>query len=436
MRFTLGTPAAPPPAASPGYPPPGYPPGYPSAPLLNSTEAAFGTMTPETAKPDGEDGPRLPVRESKLQTFLLFAVVALALTAAGIAVWYKLTHKPDAPNQETVTRFKDVNLGFEPPPSPWVQDAETKKTLDAPFMLVYKRDNPEAYMAFGARDYKTREPRGSELREVLLAALDKIIDSSSRKEYPEEVEKVWLGQDVRGFKFSGLQKGGGNIEGEAIAVSNKGIAYWFVSWTSNEMYPEQKSAFADGRTGCKLLELRRDWKPKQSNIADYKNTDIGYIISDPDGDWKEITDEETLKYEGADKMLTLKLGKGRNHRPEGTLAVFIRPPGADPLAEARTFVTERRTNQLQSANPEISVTFQDRSDTPAEQPANPIKQSSEVFRLRSTVKNALNQDRLHVISAAKIGEKIVVAHAWCDWADRDAFEAIFVQVVGSLRADK
>ena len=99
-------------------------------------------------------------------------------------------------------------------------------------------------------------------------------------------------------------------------------------------------------------------------------------------------------------------------------------------------MTERRTNQLQMANPDIGVTFQDRADMPVDQPANPIKQSSEVFRLHSVVKNALNQDRLHVISAAKIGEKIVVAHAWCDWAERDDFEAIFIQVVGSLRADK
>ena len=290
-------------------------------------------MTPETAKADGEEGPRLPVRESKFQMVLLFGVIAIAIAAAGIAVWYKLTNKPEEPTQDTVTKFKDVNLGFEPPPSPWVRDDEMRKTLDAPFMLVYKRDNPEAYMAFGARDYKTREPRGSELRDVLIAALDKIIDSSSRKEYPDDVEKSWLGQDVRGFKFSGLQKGGGNVEGEAIAVSNKGIAYWFVSWTSNRNVSRAKSGFRRWPRGCKLLDPRKDWKPKQSNIADYKNTEIGYTISDPNGDWQEITEEGMLKYEGADKMLTLKLGNRRNLRPEETLLVYVRPPGNDPLAE-------------------------------------------------------------------------------------------------------
>jgi hypothetical protein len=27
----------------------------------------------------------------------------------------------------------------------------------------------------------------------------------------------------------------------------------------------------------------------------------------------------------------------------------------------------------------------------------------------------------------------VVVHAWCDWADRDDFEGVFVEIVGSLK---
>ena len=85
-RFTLGAPAAPPPA----YAPPGYPPAAPPA-----ADSVFAGMTPETARSDGSEGPRLPVRESRLQTALLVGVTAFALAGAGVAVWYKVTHKTE-----------------------------------------------------------------------------------------------------------------------------------------------------------------------------------------------------------------------------------------------------------------------------------------------------------------------------------------------------
>jgi hypothetical protein len=434
------------PTVPPGYPgtaagyPPGYTqPGYPGAPAApNPVETAFGGMSPETAKPDGEEGPRLPVRESKLQMVLLLGVVAIALTAAGIAIWYKMSSKPEAISADTASKFKDVNLSFQPPPSPWAQDAETKKMFDAPFLLVYKRENPEAYMAFGARDYKDREPRASELRGVLVKALDKLLERDTRKEYREELDnKFWLGQEVQGFKFVAQQKGGGTVNGDAIAVSHKGVAYWFLAWTPEEMYPEQKSAFAEGRANCKLLDLRKDWKAKQSNIADYKNTEIGYTISDPDGAWDEVNDEDRKKDEGADKLLELTLGKkSRDRQKSATLAVHVLPGGADPMTEARAYVTERRATELKARSPDSMVTFEPRTDAPADQPTNTVEKASEVARFHSRVKNGLNQDRLHAISATKAGDKIVVAHAWCDWAEKDDFEAIFMQICGSLRADK
>jgi hypothetical protein len=396
-------------------------------------------MTPETAKADGEEGPRLPVRESKLQMILLLVVVAIALTAAGIAIWAQLSdkRKPPEPPPTQALNYKDLDLGIQPPPSPpWTQDAETKKTFDAPFLLVYKRENPEAYMAFGARDYKVREPRVSELREVLLKALDKILERDTRKEYRDEIDKYWLGQDVQGFKFVAQLKGGGTVNGEALAVSHKGIAYWFVAWTPEEMYPEQKAAFAEGRANCKLLDLRKEWKAKQSTIADYKNTELGYTISDPDGTWEEQNDEGRKKDEGADKLLSLTLGKGRNLLKHATLAVYVLPGGPDPMTEARTFVTERRNSELKLADAALSAMFQERTDAPLEQPTNTVEKASDVARFRSRVKNAVNQDRLHAISAAKVGDKIVVAHAWCDWTEKDDFEAIFMQICGSLRADK
>src|SRR5262245_40659518 len=121
MRFTLGPPVPqtqPTPAEAaatatfPGSPPGGFAgsapaPGYarsgsaPSPPAAPPPNAAFSDMTPEAAKPDGEEGPRLPVRSSKFQTAMLVAVAAVALAAAGVAVWWKLSSRDDVQESPT-----------------------------------------------------------------------------------------------------------------------------------------------------------------------------------------------------------------------------------------------------------------------------------------------------------------------------------------------
>ena len=49
----------------------------------------------------------------------------------------------------------------DPPGAPWSLDDEMRVKLGTPVRLVYRRLDPDAYMAFGARDYETRNPRAS-----------------------------------------------------------------------------------------------------------------------------------------------------------------------------------------------------------------------------------------------------------------------------------
>ena len=247
---------------------------------------------------------------------------------------------------------------------------------------------------------------------------------------------TWLGMDVKGFRFRGRLKSGPVIEGEAFYVSHKGIAYWFLAWCGeNAIYEEQKSAFADLRAHCKLLDLRKDWQPK-SNVVSYKNNVVGYAILDADEIWQEITDEKDILAEdpNADKMLVLKLGNKRNLQKVGTLVTYVLPAAGDPMTSARQFVMDKRIAEIKVAGEDYRVDFQDRTGTPEGDPTgNVVDANAPVIRFQRTVKDALNQNRLHVVSAVKSGEKIVVAHAWCDLADRAAFETNFMQIVGSLR---
>ncbi len=316
-------------------------------------------------------------------------------------------------------------------------------TLDSPYMLVYRRDeadkkdHPAAYMAIGARDYETREPRPSELRSGLLDPLKKMLDTNTLDPFEAPASTTWLGMDVKGFRFRGRLKTGPVIEGEAYYVSHKGIAYWFLAWCGeNTIYDEQKAAFADLRAHCKLLDLRKDWKPK-SNVVSYKNNVVGYAILDADELWQENTDEKDIQAEdpNADKMLVLKLGNKKNLQKVGTLVSYILPAAGDPMTTARQFVVDKRVAEIKAAGEDYKVEFKDRTGPIEGDPTgNAVEAAAPMIRFESTVKDALNQDRLHVVSAAKIGEKVVVVHAWCDLADRAAFEANFVQIVGSLRA--
>ena len=283
----------------------------------------------------------------------------------------------------------------------------------------------------------TRDPRASELSDGLFDPLKKLLERNTLVQFEIPSPTSWMGIEVKGFRFRGRLKTGPVVEGEAFYVTHKGIAYWFLAWCGeNEIYQEHKGEFADARARCRLLDLRGDWKAN-SNIVAYKNNVDGYAIFDADELWNEITDELSIKAEdpNADKMLVIKLGNKKDLQKVGTLVTYVLPATGAPMSSAREFVMDKRRAEVKAAGEDFMVEFTDRKGAlEGEMTGNSVEAEVPVNRFKSSVKNASNQDRLHVISALKIGEKLIVAHAWCDFADRAAFEANFAKIVGSLRA--
>lgn len=458
MRFTLGPPVPPPAAPSPaeaaatatfpgtprGYtapppPPPGYArPGY-SAPAPPAN-APFSEMTPEAAKPDGEEGPRLPVRSSKFQTALLVAVAAVALAAAGVAVWWKLSSRDDVAESPTAQRFKDENLSFDPPPAPWTRDEDTRAKLGLPFIFVYRRDNPEAVMAFGVKDFKTTEPRPSDLEKPLTRVLRKLIDPTTLKMYldHDDVEPTWLGQPARKrFKFTGVLRTGGAVEGQVVAVSYKGLGYWFLSWTgSADIYEEQKAAFAGGRKRLKLLELREGWKETQPSVVEFKGDTVAYSISDGEGIWKEVADagDRMGQDPKADKFLRAKIkDEGQDFGREAELLVLVLDAeGADPLDQARRYVEGQVNRDVELTG---RVKFEPHTEDTRFDAPNPVPGNAPFVLLKGTNERS-RQGRLWAISAIRVGDKTVAASASCLFTEdeRREFERKFVELVKSLKA--
>lgn len=383
--------------------------------------------------------PQLPVRSSRLQTFLLGFVGLLAFGAAGVVVWYKLTHKPAPPPVDSVVLFKDLNLSIEPPPSPWIRDEDMKARLGSPFRLVYRRDNPEAFVAIGAQDFDPRSPRAGELRSGLTQALGRLLEAGTLREF-EPQETTWMGQEISGFKFTGRLTDGATIEGEAYAIRHKGFGYWFLAWTGeNEIYEEQKGAFAEARGRCKLLDLRRDWKERQSSVVSFKNNVLGYTLLDAEGIWQEESNDQLVKGEDprADKLLRARIKrKGEDFGEEATLVVLILDEVGDPLPTARAYI-ERQAN----ANVELfgKTTFTESTERLEGDPLpDAVSENAPVVLLRSVKDRDPTQSRLWVISAIAVktpmGEKIVAVCGRCLWRERASFDTRLVQIAKSLRA--
>lgn len=450
MRFTLGPPAPPPsspattsPTATfPGASIAGHPsaPGHSSAPAAAGTNPAFSDMSQEPARtPLVRSRAQVPVHGSRLQSALLVLVSVVALSAAGVAVWYKLTHKAAPPPTDPATVFKDLNLSIEAPPNPWTRDEDMKAKLGSPYKLVYRRDNPEAFIAIGAQDFDPSSPRPSELRNGLLQPLNTLLEPGTLAEF-EPLESTWMGKDVKGFKFTGQLRTGPSIEGEAYAVSFKGFGYWFLAWTgANEIYQEQMGAFAATRKTCRLLELRKNWKEKQSPIVAFKNNVLGYTFLDPEGIWKEETNEELVKGEGpqADKLLRAQLKRKGNDIPEqAELIVYILDEGGDPLQVARTYIESRANANVELFGKNTFTEYTEKLE--GDVMPDPVDGNAPVIVLRSTNSTDPNQSRLWVISAitvkGKDGEKTVAVCGQCLWRERATFDTRLVQLAKSLRA--
>lgn len=447
MRFTLGP--LPPTSAAGRTATSGEvaSPGNDTSPLATAgipsptpyASSALPTETPWTAVEPSVDRPIHASNRLKSAAVALIVVAALGL--AGYAVWYNMhlpvEHSPAA----KAVHYRDLNISFASPGEPWTTADDLRAQIGAPVLAAFQYSDQTATVLLAARNYDKREPRNDELQETLLKLLRRIVDLNSLTRMPPD-EQEWMGLQLGGFRFRAQSRDEQTIlSGQAYYASHKGVAYWFVGWTSESAYEQMKPEFARVRSHCQLLNLREQWRPTLPPAAPYKNTQIGYAFYDPSGVWKEETDEEVVKARDpqADKSLTLKLyaqGQHRDLAKEGFLLVYVLPGGEEPLQVARHYVEKSRQEELQRANADLKVEFQERTEPPeGELPASGLESGVSVLRLRSTVKNALQQNRLHVLAAIKVRDgRVVALHGWCDWNDRFAVEPHLIQVVSTLRS--
>jgi hypothetical protein len=464
MQFTLGPPApaaAPPaapvgslPAAPPGYPPgpgaPGYPPRAPVAPPPPRPESEFEAVGRRAIEDRDPDEPLPGHRSNKAQVFILVGVASVLMACTILVIIFAFMRRGSSVPADTVYKLKDLNIAFDKVPSGWKEDDDTRVKLGSPYRLAYKRDNPEAYMAFGATEPKVkgRPPRPSEMQSELRQPFPKLFDVNTVDRKPPAAAS-WLGEAIaapepypNGFTFRAQSPDGMNWKGEAYTVSYKGIAYYWMSWCAENDFDDLKGEFANFRDKFKILDPARQWEEKHSNVSDFRGDKINYVISDAEDVWKEVTGDEFKQLKelepDLDKRLRVSITprRDRKARPDtAELSVYILDGAGDPLQVARKLAEDMEIARIKAANADFKPpTFREITDAPQGDPiSNNVPQNAPYVRLESKVEESRDASRLIVASGLKVGDKIVVVHCWCEYRKRDVFETKFVQIAASLR---
>lgn len=451
MQFTLGAPA---PAAATA-PPPGFPSGRSAAvaPPPAAPNPEFEAAARTAVEGQHPDDPPPGHRANRAQVFILAGIASVLMAGTALTIYYKLTHRPEDIPADTVSRLHDLNIAVDSAPTGWTRDDAMRVKLGSPFIMSYKRENPEAYMAFGASEApKGRSPRASEMRTNLLQALPKLFveDKDNDTVRPEKpVDPKWLGEELaqadpypNGFKFKAQSPDGLIWVGEAYTVAHKGISYYWMSWCVENDFDALRGEFAAFRGKFKLLDVRSDWKETQSNVIDYKGDKVSYTISDAEELWKEVAATDFAGFKIAepdlDRRLRIRITpKNDRHAraDEAELSVYILDSNGDPLQVAHQFAVERETARLKSAG-DYTLTFKELAagDELQGDPAPKTAPAPAPYvRLVSSVKESLGQARLFVVSGITAGNKTVVVVCWCEAAKRSVFETKFAQIASSLR---
>lgn len=420
MRFTLG-------------PPP------PAAPPPTALEPTGPTPPPPTPGADGKPAPRPPGRPlpsaamSGGNTLLLVVVGVALMIGVGLMVYFRLNPIRGDRGPVSPGEMRERNLTFDPPGLPWVQDDDTRLVVGSPFFIVYRRENPEAYMAFGARDFESRNPRPTELREAMMRPIDILFDDVELKDI--EGGK-WLGESAMAFEIRGRGKKGGPTQvGECHAVAAKGFAYWSLCWTGEGDAKALFQELDDTRGRFRLLNLRDKWTPKEGTTRPFGGHKFDYQVLDGEGLWSEPAEPKASDFDPAANLYlqAKEKRKGKGFALEAELLVFVLDPTeGDPLAQGVKYVKAWRTAQVEKT-PNIKLVYVERSGPPEGDPANPIEATAPVARFEERTQGASATNRLRVVSARRMGEKVVVVTAWCPWADRQVFEDRLTQIAGSLR---
>jgi hypothetical protein len=294
-------------------------------------------------------------------------------------------------------------------------------------------------MAFGARDFDPQEPRKTELRDSLSRSLNRLFDDI-RQQGDEIPGARWLGQPAIAYSFlARMKRDGPTVAGVCYTCGYKGVGYWLIFWGGERDVNDQAPAFDAFRAQFKLLQEREKWAPREAHVRPFGGHQYRYQVLDGDGVWSEASRTDR-KPEDIDRAADLLLVAKEKRRGSGQvdeanlLIVALAPDGTDPLAQGRKYVEEKWAAEVKAAGATYTSVVTEVTGELDGDPATVVgPATAPVVRLKAGVMEAKSATRLIVVSAVRVGEKVIVARASCGWDDRATYEAKLIQIAGSLQ---
>ncbi len=471
MRFTLG-PAAPPAAAPPagyGYPPqqqpahgrpPGYPPGNLESTATYPPQNPAGTAPPggyaqqqqppqhqfpsqsappppaadkpaAANKPAAAKTPHPSASTGKWQVFAIAAAV-IGLMASSLGYGLYVAFKGKSGGGRPAYTSDGLNFGIELPPGKWTPDDDLRTQMGVN-IAVLKRDDSDAWVAYAAEDYKTRDPRPGELRDGMKVRLAKLFDTLTTGDVPKA---TWLGAPATGMTFRGVDRASGaTIAGECYAAGVKGVAYWFFGWSAEAEAAARAADFEAARGRFKVLDFRDAWVARQPQAVTFRGEEAEYQLIDTEGLWSPVTDRPPRDEDRFADMLLEGVYTGRKKLdlpPKAWATIYVLDDADGGFAAARKHIQARFDKDKALFG---ETTIEDVTDDPAGDPAAEPKTGTpaEVERVRTRNKRSRDKAYLIVLSTLKVGDKLVVVDARCEWADREVWERRLMGFAATLR---
>jgi len=183
-------------------------------------------------------------------------------------------------NNPTDAADQTFNIKVEPFPLPWESDVGAQKPVDGN-VLGRKRTGPDAWIAVAARDWKDREPRASELEEMMRTRLK---DAFASLEVEPIEGETWAGHPATAVRFSGNMDEG-QMRGEAYSIFHKGIGYVYFTWAAEGSWASVKDEAPSLREKIKPAGFRDGWTAKRTNTATHIPEGAEYQVEDMDEAW-------------------------------------------------------------------------------------------------------------------------------------------------------
>ena len=447
MQFTLGPPAPPPqpPAYAPPQPPayapqpPAYAPQPPAGPVFeDAPDAGMGFDAPSASSaPRNRTIARKPTVGSQRQTYQMLIGVGIAVIlvlGAGFTIYSRLTFKPAKP--EGGSYVKGQNLAFDVPPAPWAQDEDMRAQLGSGIYLTFTRSEPEAFIAFGGKDFAERMPRKSELEDGIASVTNGLFEKDTFTILNDNATTKWLGQPLaRAIEFRAQdRKTGETVLGEAFATMHQGIGYWTIAWAAEADFPAVRPEFETIRGQYRFADPKRVWQPKKATITSIRGDKLAYSLQDPDDIWKQNRNqppEDVDPLADAKRVAEVKNPRG-GQKLDAELVTFIIDPAGEPIDDAKAYLEQMFNKDAAIFGKTVMTTL---DDDPAGAPSpNSIDKNTDVVRLRTTTGMGGGAVvKLVVISAIKTDDKVVFVRCMCPWDSREVFEQNFIATAGSLK---